>query len=82
MRFALVSVFAGEVTQQIHSFLASGVMSSQSSDTFLFEIIAFLKSRGRACTVPPEIFFVIKALYQNGRAVREAETLDSKSVNV
>ncbi len=51
MRMPRVSAFTPEVTQQIHSFFASGVMSSQTAfalDTFA---IAFLKSAGSVCAI-------------------------------
>jgi len=57
----LVSDILLEVTQQIHSLRARGVMSCQSSSTFGLEARAFRKSSGILCTVPAEIlpfFFV------------------------
>lgn len=53
MRLALVSSFLADVTQQIHSFLASGVMSSHIS-TFEYAISACIKSAGILCTAPDE----------------------------
>lgn len=55
MRFARVSFNFPDVTQQIHSFLAKGVMSTHSAATFLSPAIIFFKSAGNLCTVPPEI---------------------------
>lgn len=51
----LVSAFLPEVTQQIHSLLASGVILSHKADTFLSALMACLKSAGRVC---------IKLVYQ------------------
>lgn len=52
MRIFLVSAFLPDITQQIHSFLAKGVMSSHSAFTFGKDRIAFCKSFGNVCTVP------------------------------
>ena len=52
----LVSALAPEVTQQIHSLRASGVMSAHSARTLGFEVILLRKSAGRAWTVPPASF--------------------------
>lgn len=57
MRMSLVSTFLPEVTQQIHSFRASGVMSSHSFTTFPEDKIAFPRSAGSLCTVPEESLF-------------------------
>ena len=46
IRLALVSCFLAEVIQQIHSFRASGVMSSQISDSFKSLSNAFFRSCG------------------------------------
>lgn len=45
----LVSTFLPEVTQQIHSLRASGVILSHKAATFLSALIACLKSEGRVC---------------------------------
>jgi len=50
MRISLVSDFLPDVTQQIHSLRASGVISSHSAFTFGTAVIAFRKSEGRLCT--------------------------------
>lgn len=52
IRRVLVSDFFADSTQQIHSFRASGVISSQSDRTFWFARIALRKSFGSLCTVP------------------------------
>jgi len=52
----LVSSFFGDITQQIHSFLASGVMSSHAAMALREFMRTFLRSCGKLCTVPPEIF--------------------------
>jgi hypothetical protein len=46
------------MTQQIHSLRASGVMSVQSRFAAASDSMAFRKSAGSVCTVPPEIFLV------------------------
>jgi len=55
MRRFLVSSFLAEVTQQIHSFRASGVISPQRPFAVASDSIAFRKSDGNVCTVPPAI---------------------------
>jgi hypothetical protein len=50
MRRFRVSSFLGEVTQQIHSFRASGVISSQTRFAAASDAIAFRKSAGSLCT--------------------------------
>jgi hypothetical protein len=55
----LVSDFLTDTTQQIHSFRASGVMSSQALKVFSDDKIAFFKSSGILCTAPEEICFFI-----------------------
>ena len=64
MRMPLVSAFAPEVTQQIHSLRANGVMSSQSDFTFALEEIASRKSSGSLCTVPPASATDMDSIYQ------------------
>ncbi len=59
IRIFLVSAFLPEVTQQIHSLRASGVILSHKALTLGAPIIAFSKSRGTLCTTPFEIFAVI-----------------------
>lgn len=53
----LVSGFFTEMTQQIHSLRASGVISSHFARAARSEIRAFRKSAGTACTGPREIVF-------------------------
>jgi hypothetical protein len=55
----LVSSFLTEMVQQIHSFRASGVMSSQAASAFESDASAFWRSAGRLCTTPPEIRMVV-----------------------
>jgi hypothetical protein len=55
MRRVLVSSFFADVTQQIHSFRAKGVMLVQSSLTSASDSIAWRKSAGILCTVPEAI---------------------------
>jgi len=50
-RFLVVSCLA-EVTQQIHSFRASGVISDQRLFVVASDAMAFWKSAGSLCTVP------------------------------
>ena len=52
MRFTLVSALTPDVTQQIHSLRASGVISFQSVVIFTSLRMAFLKSFGNLWTVP------------------------------
>src|SRR3989344_4479081 len=52
MRMPRVSAFLPEVTQQIHSLRAKGVISSHSARTAGVEVIAIRKSSGSLCTVP------------------------------
>ena len=52
MRRFLVSSFLADVTQQIHSFRASGVISVQRLSAAASDSIAFRKSSGSLCTVP------------------------------
>jgi hypothetical protein len=55
-----VSDFLTEITQQIHSLRASGVISSHFARAAGSEMRSFRKSAGTLCTAPPEIaFFVI-----------------------
>jgi hypothetical protein len=55
MRLFLVSSFLADVTQQIHSFRASGVMSAQRPFAVASDSMALRKSAGKLCTVPPEM---------------------------
>lgn len=54
----LVSCLFTKVTQQIHSFRASGVRSSQARTDFGLEESAFCKSIGSLWTVPPDILSI------------------------
>ncbi len=51
MRMLLVSTFFPEVTQQIHSLRASGVISSHTARALGIEATAFRKSAGSLCIV-------------------------------
>ena len=65
MRIPLVSAFLPDVTQQIHSLRASGVISSHTVRAADVEIMAFRKSSGILCATPPAILFlVIRLFYQ------------------
>jgi len=57
MCWLLVSGFFTEITQQIHSLRASGVMSSHFARAAESEMRAFRKSAGTECTIPCEIVF-------------------------
>lgn len=63
IRIPLVSDFLPEVTQQIHSFRASGVMSSHTDNALGVEKTTFFKSSGILCTVPVDIFLAILFLF-------------------
>jgi hypothetical protein len=56
IRIGRVSAFLPEVTQQIHSLRASGVISSHKAKAFAEERTALRRSAGRGCTLPLEIF--------------------------
>src|SRR5215471_2600231 len=56
MRRFLVPSFLTDVTQQIHSFRASGVISAQRLLAVELDSIALRKSAGSLWTVPPAIF--------------------------
>lgn len=59
-----VSAFLASSTQQIHSFRASGVMSSQIASTFGSAARALRRSAGRSCTVPVAmVLFVMRGFY-------------------
>src|SRR5438132_2620118 len=55
----LVSGFLTEVTQQIHSLRASGVISSHLARAAGSEMRTFRKSAGTLCTAPGEIVFLV-----------------------
>ena len=58
IRMPRVSSFLPEVTQQIHSLRASGVISSHTASAFGEEVSSFRKSAGRLCATPVETPFV------------------------
>ena len=64
MRRLLVSSCLADVTQQIHSLRASGVISAHRSLTFGSDSIALQKSVGIVCTVPSETLCAIEPLYK------------------
>ncbi len=49
MRMSRVSAFLPDVTQQIHSLRASGVVASQVARAFGVKLIALRKSVGSLC---------------------------------
>jgi hypothetical protein len=55
----LVSGFLTEITQQIHSLRASGVISSHFARATGSEMRTFRKSAGTLCTAPGEIAFLV-----------------------
>jgi len=55
----LVSGFLTEMTQQIHSLRASGVISSHFARAAESEIRTLRKSAGIVCTAPGEIAFLV-----------------------
>jgi hypothetical protein len=55
----LVSGFLTEITQQIHSLRASGVISSHFARAAGSEMRTFRKSAGTLCTAPGEIAFLV-----------------------
>lgn len=63
IRIVRVSANFPDVTQQIHSLRASGVISCQSASTFDDTEIACLKSAGNLWMVPDEIVFVVILLF-------------------
>lgn len=60
----LVSIFFGNVVQQIHSLRARGVRSSHLASALGSADNAFFKSAGKVWAVPPEIDFGISISYQ------------------
>src|SRR3989344_4108618 len=65
IRILLVSAFLPDVTQQIHSLRASGVISSHTARAAGIEIIARRKSAGSLCTTPvASAFLLITLFYQ------------------
>ena len=59
MRRCLVSSFLADVTQQIHSFRASGVMAAQRPFAAASDSMARRKSDGSLWIVPPAIALVV-----------------------
>src|SRR5438552_9332119 len=78
----LVSGFLTEITQQIHSLRASGVMCSHFARAAESEMRTFRKSAGTLCTAPGEIpslvmDFILHCLCRrmiSGAAIRCAES--------
>lgn len=65
MRIFLVSAFFPDMTQQIHSLRARGVMSFHIANAAGVEASAIRKSCGMLCTTPPEIaVLAIQPVYQ------------------
>jgi hypothetical protein len=64
IRISLVSAFTPEVTQQIHSLRASGVISAHTLRAAAEAMRALRKSAGILCTVP-EAIAVITQLYSS-----------------
>ena len=62
MRISRVSAFFPEVTQQIHSLRASGVISSHTARAVEDAINAFRKSSGILCSVPEASPFMYKII--------------------
>lgn len=56
MRCFRVDSFLAEVTQQIHSLRASGVISAQAALTAASDATASPKSAGMRCTAPAATF--------------------------
>jgi len=80
----LVSRFLTEITQQIHSLRASGVMSSHFARATESEIRTFRKSRGALCTAPGEIAFLFMDFILLRYAVRDQKLeihMDDYGVN-
>ncbi len=75
MRIPRVSAFFPEVTQQIHSFRASGVMSFQVSFASGEALSALCKSAGTLWTTP---FLLIVCIYFKPVAVRVLARLSFK----
>jgi hypothetical protein len=68
MRRFLVSSFLAEVTQQIHSFRASGVIAAQRSFAEASDVMAFRKSAGSLWGVPLVLKFGTAVLFIARRA--------------
>jgi len=59
MRRSRVASCLADVTQQIHSFRASGVISPHRLLAAALDSMAFRKSAGSSCTVPPPRSFLL-----------------------
>jgi hypothetical protein len=66
----LVSGFLTEITQQIHSLRASGVISSHFARATGSEIRTFRKSAGTLCTGPAESAFLVMDFILHRYAIR------------
>jgi hypothetical protein len=73
MRIPRVSSFLPEVTQQIHSFRASGVMSLHRARAAGLDNTAACKSAGILCTVPPAIRVVDIGTYYRFTVYKKRE---------
>ena len=67
IRCFLVSSFLADVTQQIHSLRASGVLSAHTILTAASDAIAWPKSAGVRCTAPGVNFRFAITLNENPR---------------
>ena len=65
----LVAGFFTEITQQIHSLRASGVISSHFARAAGSEMRTFRKSAGTLCTAPGEIAFLAMDFILHGYAI-------------
>jgi hypothetical protein len=67
MRRFLVSCFLADVTQQIHSFRASGVIAAQRLFAAASDSMALRKSDGSLWIAPPAIARVVMRQLRHGR---------------
>jgi hypothetical protein len=80
----LVSGFLTEITQQIHSLRASGVIFSHFARATESEMRTFRKSGGTVCTAPGEIVFMLINFILLRYAVRDQKLeihMDDYGVN-
>ena len=68
IRIFRVSAFLPDVTQQIHSLRASGVMSRHVACARGEDVSAFWRSDGRTWTAPIEISFLAMKLFSSHRS--------------
>lgn len=61
MRRLLVSSFLAELTQQIHSLRANGVIAAQIRWTSASDAMALRKSAGNSWTTPPAMELLISS---------------------